>query len=251
MTLPAPPRPLGQAPERGDRTNGGGWLATSAGGKLNFGFSADQVGDAIQGELQLNDKGAGVKIHVERWTSIGPVGADCGTVQEGQDALELRGTGRFNGVSGSNFRVCVSDGGEGKGAVDRFHLECTAGCPYDTEGRGADEVLDGGNIQVVRRSEPLSGDATPTTLVLDPVLASTSVLGQTQTLSVRVFDADGEPLSGASVVLTRTAAGGSQTLAGLTGATGAATFLASGVAGTTEFIASAGGMQSNAVELTP
>ena len=250
VTLPAPPRPLGQAPERGDRANGGGWLATSAGGKLNFGFSADQIGDAIQGELQLNDKGAAAKIHVERWTSIGPVGDDCGTVEEGQDALELRGTGRFNGVSRSSFRVCIEDGGEGKGAVDRFHLECTAGCTYGTEPRGADEVLDGGNVQVVRRSEPLTGDSTPTTLVLDPVLASTSVLGHAQTLSVRVFDGDGEPLPGATVVLTRTAAGGSQTLTALSGATGVAAFLASGVAGT-EFIASAGGVQSNAVELTP
>ena len=207
MTLPAPPRPLGQAPERGDRANGGGWLATSAGGKLNFGFSADQVGDAIQGELQLNDKGADVKIHVERWTAIGPVGADCGTVQDGTDSLELRGTGRFNGSSGRSFRVCVADGGEGKGAVDRFHLECTALCSYDTEPRGADEILDGGNVQVVRRSEPLTGDSTPTTLVLDPVLASASVLGVAQTLSVRVFDGDGEPLPGANVLLTRTTSG--------------------------------------------
>ncbi len=95
--------------------------------------------------------------------------------------------------------------GEGEGSVDRFHLECTASCAYDTERRRTDEVLAGGNTQAGRRS----------------------------------------------VVLTRSAARGSQTLAALTGATGVASFLASGVAGTTEFIASAGGVQSNAFELTP
>ena len=229
---------------RGDLANGG-WLATSSGGKLNFGFDAEQVGAANEGELQLNDKGAARRSTSSAGRRSGRSATTAAPWRKGR-TRRARGTGRFNGAGGKEFRVCVEDGGEGQGAVDRLHLECTAGCTYDTEGRGADETLDGGNVDVVRRTEPLTGDTTPTTLILDPVLAGTSVLGQPQVFTVRAFGGDGQPLPGASVALT----GAGQTLTGLTSATGIATFVvpAGGIA---EYTALSGGVQSNAIELRP
>jgi hypothetical protein len=251
VTLPAPPRPRGVDLPSGDSAAGGGWLLDDSGQKLNFGFTAEDTGEAIEGDLQLNDRTAGVKIHIDEITSIGEVEESCGDIAAGVNALEFRGTGRFNGAGGNEFRVCVVDGGEPNKQVDRFHLECEAGCSYETDRPGRDDVTDGGNIQVNKADASAGGSPQATTVILDPVLASSATPGQAQVFTVRVFDQRNQPLSGANISLTQASAGGVlPTLTGVTGAGGVATFLATPSLGTSEFVASAGGVQSNAIQLT-
>ena len=61
-----PPPPSGE----GAKTTGGGWLASEAGGKINFGFNAKETASGPEGELQLNDKGSSVKIHLKDVTAL-------------------------------------------------------------------------------------------------------------------------------------------------------------------------------------
>jgi hypothetical protein len=257
VTLPAPPKPFGQgggsgAPQ-GDSATGGGWLADDGGEKINFGFNAKQKGAGFEGQLQLNDKGSGVKIHLSQVTSLGAVGMGCGSVRESARSLELRGTGTFNGGSAS-FRVCVEDNGEPGNGSDLFFLTCSAGCTYDTGTMTPDDTIDGGNIQVRRSSSvsPGSGSAAPSTLILDPVLLTTGTVGQAQLFSVRAYDANQSPLANASVTLTRTTAFGAvETVSAVTSALGVATFPAVIGLQPAEYIASAGGVQSNAISVAP
>jgi hypothetical protein len=257
VTLPAPPKPFGQGGggggggAQGDSTTGGGWLADGAGGKINFGFNAKQAGSGFAGDLQLNDKGRGVKIHIGQITSLGPVGMGCGSVPESQQSLELRGTGTINGASAS-FRVCVQDNGEPGNGKDLFYLACDEGrCTYDTGGP-PDDTIDGGNIQVRRSTSASSGSSAPATLILDPVLLTTATAGQTQLFSVRAFDGNQNALANASVTLTRTTAlGGVETLSAVTGPLGIATIPAVIGLQPAEYVASAGGVQSNAIAVSP
>jgi subtilisin family serine protease len=246
---------------KGDSATGGGWLADTNGGKLNFGFTVKRKGTGVDASLQLNDKAAGVKIHLTQATSLGAVSAPCGDVPESATSLQFRGTGTFNGT-GASFRVCVQDNGEGSHAAgkDRFYLECTAGCSYNTGARTPDDAIDCGNIQV-RRTTPVSGGSTapqpagapqPSVLVLDPLLATAAVAGQAQVLTVNVYDQYQAPLANAGVTLTRTSSGGLvETLTGVTSATGTVTFTALNLAQATEYIARAGAVQSNAIEIAP
>jgi serine protease AprX len=247
----------------GDSATGGGWLADANGGKINFGFNAKRKGSGFEGNLQLNDKGAGVKIHVAQVSALGAVGDSCGDVPEAANSLQFRGSGTYNGANAS-FRVCVQDNGEGSKAAgsDRLYLECTSGCPsaYDTGSRTPDDSIDGGNVQV-RRTTPVAGGGTasqPTgapvasVLVLDPLLLTGGVAGQPQLFTVRAYDQYQAPLRNASVTLTRTGAGGLvETLTGVTGTAGTVTFTALNLGRTTEYIARAGTVQSNAIEVTP
>ncbi len=238
-------------PEGGTSATGGGWLATLDGKKLNFGFNASG-GDAPQGNLQLNDKGAGVKIHISSITSVGGVSGSCGSVPAGENSLEFAGDGTYNGAAAS-FRVCVQDNGE-PGSADLFHLDCTSGCSYSTGDRTADDLIDGGNIQVVSQaSSEDSGGTGPqgssqaTTIVLDPLLQTQGVIGQAQTFSAVVYDQFNQPMSNVSVTLASSAPGGS--LTALTGLDGIAVFTTLNLSGTVEYIASVSGLQSNAIEL--
>jgi hypothetical protein len=251
VTLPAPPRPLGSEPEAGEWAQGAGWLHAADGKKINVGFKVEAAGGDATGELRLNDKGAGVKIDVGEITSLGAVEEPCGTIADGPTALQFRGTGTFNGAPGKSFRVCVHDGGKGAGATDRFVLECTAGCSYSTVTRASSDALGGGNVKVHRAASGAPADGSePETVILDPLLATGSVVGAVQTFTVEVLDATGSPAAGASVSLRVTSPLGVQTLTAVTEATGLATFLATGLLGTAEYVASAGGVQSNAIELT-
>jgi hypothetical protein len=245
VTLPPPPRPLGVDLPSGDSAAGGGWLAAS-GGKINVGFTAEDTGEAFEGSLQLNDKAANVKVHIEEITALGSPSEECGSFADSSSTLEFRGTGRFNGTPGASFVVCVDDGGEDGGA-DRFRLECD--CGYETAARAEDDTIDGGNIHVQRDGTASGGSPTATTLILDPVLADIAGSGQVQLFSVRVFDQRNEPLANASVTLAQTTAAGLELLSGVTRADGVATFLATPSLGMSEFVASAGGVQSNAIEL--
>jgi hypothetical protein len=240
--------------QEGNKTTGGGWLAAADGAKLNFGFSAEQTADGLEGELQLNDHGARVKISLTQVTSLGAVGAGCGSIGDGPNALEFQGAGTYNGASAS-FRVCVQDSGEGEGAAtDRFYLACTAGCTYGTGMRVSDDGIDGGNIQVRRVGDAGAGDTPqPATIILDPLLLTEGVAGQAQTFTVRVFDQHQQPLVDASVTLTGTTASGGELLSvsGRTNFLGAATIMTLIPGEAAEYRATAGGAESNAIEVAP
>jgi hypothetical protein len=254
VTLPPPPKPLSQGGgTEGDKTTGGGWLHDDAGKKINLAFNVRRTASGVDGQLQLNDKPEGVQIDLKQVTTLGAVTQPCGSVPEAPNSLQFTGEGTYNGVS-AKFRVCVQDNGEGSKApgADRFYLECTMSCGYNTGARTPDDAIDGGNIQV-RRSTAATTSASPApaTLVLNPVLATQGVAGQTQVFSVTVYDQSQNPLPNAKVALTRTTAGGTQTLTAVTASTGIATIAATNLTQLAEYIATAGGVRSNAVELTP
>jgi len=129
--------------------NGGGSLA-AGGNKVSFGFEAARADGgygAIEGSLQLNDRDAGAKIHIDTLTLLGSPRDQCGSVPARANSVQFDGTGTYNGTPAS-FRVCVQDNGEGKNAkaADRLHLACTAGCEYSTDG-----AISSGNIEVLQR----------------------------------------------------------------------------------------------------
>ena len=243
---------------------GGGWLATLDGRKLNFGFDVETADGVTGGDLQLNDRGADVKIHISNVTAVGDVSGACGSVPAGENSVEFQGDGTYNGAAAS-FRTCVQDNGE-PGNADLFYLECTAGCTYSTGDRTPDDVIDGGNVNVMRETgssagdeqtgsgsgDGSSGDPEPTTIVLDPLLQTEGLVGQLQTFTVTVYDQYNRPMSDAAVTLTRIAPGGSvSTLTAVTGLDGVAVFTPINLSVTTEYIASVGALQSNAILLDP
>lgn len=229
----------------GPGATGGGWLAVTDGGKVNFGFHV-AAGSSLRGGLQLVDKPAGVTVHIRDVSVFGDVAAGCGTVAAGPETVEIRGGGTFNGAP-ADFRVCVADNGE-PGAGDLFHLQCVSGCDYSTSAGTADDVLDGGNIQV-RRDSARAGTASggeAAVLVLDPVLLTEAPVGVT-TMTVRAYDATGGPAAGQSIRL-ETPNGPS--LAATSDAAGRATYTVAVPLGNVEIVARLGGLTSNAVEIT-
>ena len=256
VTLPAPPKPFGQGgggggSAQGDSTTGGGWLARSD-GKINFGFNAKQAGSGFAGELQLNDKPGGAKIHVSQITALGAVTMmGCGSVPESPQSLRFEGMGTFNGQD-ATFRVCVQDKAEPGKDTDLFYLSCASVCTYNTGDPTPDDAIDGGNIQVRRSTAVSSGGSAASTLILDPVLLTTATAGQTQVLSVRAFDRNQDPLSNVTVTLTRTTAGGgADVMSAVTGPLGVATIPVVIGLQPAEYVASAGVVQSNAIAVTP
>jgi hypothetical protein len=156
--------------------------------------------------------------------------------------------------------VCVYDNGEGAGAAtgDVFHLECATVCSYNTSGPATDDSIDGGNVQVHRPAQTaaspnaMGAERRPATLILDPLLLTSGAAGQAQLFTVRVYDQDQELMANATVTLTRVGAGGvTQTLTGVTGVAGTATFTLVNLASPAEYIGTAAGAQSNAIALTP
>ncbi len=248
----------------GDATKatGGGWLAATDGKKINFGFNAKQGSAGFSGNLQLNDKGADVKIHLTDVTALGAVNGSCGAISAGPNALEFRGSGTYNGVAAS-FRVCVEDNGEPGKDSDRFVLMCTAGCTYSTSDRTSDAVIDGGNLQVRQAAGSgasgsgsnsgggSSANGQASTLVLNPMLLSEGVIGQLQPFAVEAYGANQNPLSGAQITLTRVTAAGTESFTAVTDLTGVALFTLPNLSQAAEMIAVSGSVQSNAVSLTP
>ena len=247
-------------PESG-ATTGGGWLGAMGGGKINFGFQAQQAEAGPEGDLQLSDKGTGVKIDLQTVTALGPVQGTCGAIEDGPRALEFRGTGTFNGGTSAAFRVCVEDNGNpgnsnASATPDRFHLECTAGCAYSTADRAADATLDAGNLQVERSGSaapaPSSSQAGASTLILNPVLLTEGLAGAVQVFEVAVFGGNQQLLTGGSVSLTRVSANGAtETVNAITGPAGKALFNVTLATKASEFQASSNGVGSNAVHVTP
>jgi len=194
---------------------GGGYLETDDGGKANFGFNAKADGT---GHLQFSDKGAGVKVMIEAFSSVGHLHEVCGGVEPGGDAVEMVGEGSFDGAP-ATFRVCVADDGEpgnsGAGGSDAFHLECLEGCTYSTAGRTADAVIDGGNIQVHGvhgdsatgtevGSDGSTDGGSPSTsvLVVGPLLVTEAPVGGLLSVVVTAYGPDGNPVEGALVELS-------------------------------------------------
>ena len=252
--IPPPP------PGEGNETTGGGWLADKGGAKINIGFKAEQVGDGFDGELQLNDKSAGVKIDLTTVTALGPVQGPCGPIADSDRALELRGSGTFNSGTPATFRACVEDNGDpghskASATPDRFHLECTSGCAYNLASRVPDHGLDAGNLQVRRASAPAaspSSESGAATLILNPVLMTEGLVGAAQLFEVAVFGGDQEPLAGQNVSLTGVSAdGATQTLNAVASATGKALFNVTIATKASEYQASSGGAGSNTVHVTP
>ena len=252
--LPPPPPP---GDEDVNKATGGGWLADSGGNKINFGFNAKQKDAGFEGELQLNDKSAGAKIHLKTVTSLGPVQGQCGAITDSPRALEFNGTGKYNQIDGVSFRVCVEDNGEGGSATpDRFHLQCTAGCSYNLASRVANEDVDGGNIQAHRVNSPPPANPAPAnqpaTLILNPVLMTEGLIGAAQVYEVNVYGGNQQPLAGQTVSLTSVSAtGATQTLTALANLAGKALFTVPVATKATEYRAQSGNVGSNAVHVTP
>ncbi len=274
-------------PCTGDKTTGGGYLKTTNGAKINFGFSAKQKDSGPSGQLELQDKGFGAKLRLTTVASIGAVQGSCGGIVESARAIEVQGTGTFNGAPAS-FRYCVEDNGRPEdddddgdgddddgendekhynGPPDRFHLECTEGCSYSTGNRVADNLLDGGNIRVKRGcgadGNPPGGgggggggkhddDDDAAVLILEPVLLSEGPVGQLQLMQVAVIGNDQEPLAGVNVSLTRVATGlPAQILNSVADPGGRAVFNVPVASAPSEYRAVSGGVGSNAVHVTP
>ncbi len=241
-----------------DKATGGGWLASVDGGKINFGFNARQKPGGPEGNLQLNDQGGGVKIHVKDLVLIDGVQDSCGAIMPGPDALEFRGTGSFNKNQSASFRVCVVDNGEPGSASagvmpDRFHLVCVAGCGYSTGARAGDDGIDGGNIQVHRRGDAESADTiSASTVILDPLLLDAGSAGALQLFEARVYGANQQPLANAPVTLSRQSASGDwDLLEAVSGLDGKAFFSVTLGVAAEEFLARAGNADSNAVRVKP
>lgn len=240
---------------------GGGWLETIEGKKINFNFNVETTADEIGGQLQLNDKVGNAKVNLTQVTFVGEVSGDCGSISSGQNALEIRGTGSFNGAD-ANFRACFQDNGtpghsRASDNPDLFYLECATGCSYDTASRTPDDAIDGGNISVARTSDGengASGSSQPsaTTMMLDPLLLTEGLVGQLQLFTVTVYDQNQQVLPNAAVTLTRTTADGSvDQLTALTSLAGTATFTMINLNQVSEYIATAGSAESNAIETDP
>lgn len=249
-TLPPTPE------DEGHKTTGGGWLVTTGGKKINFGFNAQETADGFSGSLQLNDKQGNAKIHLNNVTLLDTVSGNCGGVPEMNNSLMFEGTGQFNGNNGASFRVCVQDNAEPGNGSDLFYLTCLSGCAYTTTGRVADNVIDGGNIQVRQRqestgnNEPSSGEAA--TIILDPLLLSKGIAGQSQLFTVTVFDNNQDVLAGAPVVLKQIKSDGTIILfTGQSDMFGNVVFILVNLGQTTEYIATSNGVSSNSVDLDP
>ncbi|MBT8249919.1 MAG: cadherin-like domain-containing protein [Acidimicrobiia bacterium] len=239
----------------GDKVTGGGYLEPTEGKKINFGFNAKSNADGTyEGHLTFNDKDAGVKVRLDSVSSLGDVAGECGGAV-GANSAEFAGSGTFNGDLAS-FRVCVADAGEpgnsGPGGADLFYLECLDGCTYSTGDRTADNVIDGGNIQVRRAvSEPVASESqSATVLILGPMLM-TETSARAEIFTVTAYGNDGQPATGVDLTLESIQADGTTLLRqAVTDATGLAVFSVATITGDVEHVVRIGDLTSNAVHIT-
>jgi subtilisin family serine protease len=240
-----------------DQATGAGFLEPTSGKKINFNFDVENQDGTAGGDLKLSDKTRGVKIAMTEVTLLGSVESECGSVPAEANSAEFHGTGTHNGTDAS-FRVCVQDNGE-TGDGDLFYLECVTGCTYSTGEFTDDDVIDGGNIQVQGSvASPGGGEAgseetsTASVLMLDPLLLTEGVLGTAEVFLVTVFDANGDLVAeGVEITLTWTGSEGSSGSAtALTDALGVAAFTIIVDDGDIEYLAWAGDLSSNAIDVT-
>lgn len=123
--------------------NGGGWVSSDAGDKVNLGFqlqcSVDDEGVRhVSGQFQINDPSNGTRFHgVAFETPLDP----------GIDMFQGRYTGEYapqpyNAGAGGDFEVLLIDNGRG-GAADELELTLSGGM-YD--GYTISGTLSGGNM---------------------------------------------------------------------------------------------------------
>ncbi|MBW3566207.1 MAG: S8 family serine peptidase [Acidobacteria bacterium] len=231
----------------GAKANGGGWLH-GIDGRLNFGFDVEATSSGGAGSLSLNDHGRELRISMSQILSVSPLDSDCGTVPAGSNSVEIVGEGSFDAQPAS-FRACVADAGEPGAGGDRFYLECTSGCAYDTAQSAVDAAIDGGNIDVETTGTSDSSGSS-STVVLDPVLLDEGVAGTLQVFTARVYDGARKLMDGATVtVVQRTADGGTSSFEAVTDSSGEALLTLTLPLGSAEYQAVTGTTESNFVEV--
>ncbi len=265
-----PEEPVDVVPESG-RVHGAGFLdglPAAPGGdadfdKVNFSFDARVKHGELDGWLKLKDKEFGVTIDAREITSLSPGGTCNGVETSAEGGFVFRAAGTFNGLDGAEFRVCGEDNGKhGKGndsqPPDRFHLECTSGCVYDTADRTQDDGIDGGNIHlfepiVVAEESALSGLGIggQTVLSLDPMLADGPNPGQPMMLTASMQSTDGIAEDGQVLTLhSKHESGATNAVGAVSDALGAASFIVSPLPGKTTYWVTLGDLESNRVTLT-
>ena len=240
-----------------ERVHGSGFLLTDqnddGSDKVNFSFDT-RFGE--NDKLLLNDKAAQVTIDADQITSLTTGTAPCNGVDPGFNSFEFTAFGSFNGVAGAQFRVCGADHGDpgqgGQDPPDRFYLECLSGCGYDTASRTPNDGIDGGNIHI---DDNLSSGAARAgelqVLALDPILLSEAPAGTPQLLLALVHPEGGVSLQGLGIRLTWTRHNGTVgSLSAVTDAFGVALFTVTVEPGDSEYIATSGDLESNAIEIT-
>jgi hypothetical protein len=237
------------------RVNGGGWLQNENGQKINFALSGRPAEDgSLSGQLQFNDKAADAKIKLQEITYLGAVTAACGSITSGPNALELRGTGTYNGTV-ATFRACAQDGGEPGQGQDRFYLTCQSGCDYQSGQTDDSDVVQGGNVQVQGGTAVDDNGATetaPTVITLGDVLLVEGIPGTLQTFTAKVYDQDQQPLAGVAVTLARLNSDGTvDHFTTETAADGAAQFTVVHLSLSSEYVATAGTLASNRIHINP
>ncbi len=108
--------------------------------QVRFNLNVTGTAAAAQGQIVVED--TNILARMTQITYLGAVRQGCGSVVEASNALEIRGTGTFNGAAAS-FRACLADGAVNNGAPTQFVLICTAGCTYNTFAVAGDEVKSG------------------------------------------------------------------------------------------------------------
>jgi acyl-homoserine lactone acylase PvdQ len=227
---------------------GAGALTASNGKPIGFSFNVRAyVNGGGDGRFSLNDQAGKQKIDVREITSAhSPAGAACGTVPAGAaHTFEFTGGGTFNGASGRTIHVCVQDNADPGKGLDRLHVDC-AGCPYGTIAPYTTELLSSGNVKVIAPPPPAGGTSGPPSVVsLDPVMGAP--IGQPTTLTVQVYDTNGQPVAEAQVTVNGI---GPATLTELTDSLGQAAIPALPLTATLA-VASVGGVDSNPVWFGP
>ena len=241
--------------------------------KIDFSFDAKVKNGELDGKLKLKDKELGVKIDAKEITSLIPGGLCNGVETSAEGGFVFRATGKFNGVEGAEFRVCGEDNGKhGKGkngqAPDRFYLECTKGCFYNTADRTLDDGIDGGNIHlhdpiVVAGSSSnggagasSGGNAAPDSndqmvITLDPMLADGPTLGQAMMMTAVIETADGTGVDGRAVTLRSEHENGTtNAIEAVSDALGMTTFTVAPLQGETAYWVTLDGIESNRVTLS-
>ncbi|NNF51911.1 MAG: choice-of-anchor B family protein [Gammaproteobacteria bacterium] len=282
-----PEEPVDVVPEDG-RVHGSGYLygLTSEDGdsdsdsdshssedfeKINFSFDAKVKNGELKGKLKLKDKELDIKIDAKEITSLIPGGLCNGVDTSAEGGFVFRAKGEFNGTDGAEFRVCGEDNGKhGKAKngqpADRFYLECTSGCVYNTADRTPDDGIDGGNIHlhdaiIVTESASSAGagsnaGAAPDSsdqvvITLDPMLADGPTAGQLMTLTAVIETADGSSLNGRTVTLhSQHEYGSSGAIQAVSDALGVTIFTVMPDQGATAYWVSLDGIESNRVNLS-
>jgi len=118
--------------------------------KVDFSVNAKRSNGgrgSLDGSITVNDSANNALISINKLTLLGGVRDACAPITSRASAVQIEGTGTYNGRDAS-FRVCVQEANaEGfRNHAERIHVACTAGCAYETGGE-----LVSGNVSVSPR----------------------------------------------------------------------------------------------------